>query len=72
MDLMSRLTLQSLRRRKDIDSEVSIQQDLKNNEIRISSDCGRSTRPLYIVDYKKQNVLINGHHEACPQMTSMT
>ncbi|CAL1157612.1 unnamed protein product, partial [Cladocopium goreaui] len=57
-----RNTLQSLRRRKDIDSEVSIQQDLKNNEIRISSDCGRCSRPLYIVDYEKQKVLINGHH----------
>mmetsp|Transcript_67862 Transcript_67862/g.161970 ORF Transcript_67862/g.161970 Transcript_67862/m.161970 type:complete len:1178 (-) Transcript_67862:53-3586(-) len=57
-----RNTLQSLRRRKDIDSEVSIQQDLKNNEIRIASDCGRCSRPLYIVDYKQQEVLINGHH----------
>ncbi|CAE7240323.1 NRPB2 [Symbiodinium sp. CCMP2456] len=57
-----RNTLQSLRRRKDVDSEVSIQQDLKNNEIRISSDCGRCSRPLYIVDYEQQKVLINRTH----------
>eukprot|EP00439_Symbiodinium_sp_Y106_P082994 s167_g22.t1 len=57
-----RNTLQSLRRRKDVDSEVSIQQDLKNNEIRISSDCGRCSRPLYIVDYERQKVLINRTH----------
>jgi len=55
-------TLQTLRRRKDIDSEVSIQQDLKNNEIKIATDCGRCTRPLYIVDYEKQSVLINQTH----------
>jgi len=57
-----RETLLYLRRRKDIDSEVSIQQDLKNAEIKISTDSGRCTRPLYIVDYKKQKVLINGNH----------
>eukprot|EP00440_Ansanella_granifera_P056080 gb/GFBE01060784.1/.p1 GENE.gb/GFBE01060784.1/~~gb/GFBE01060784.1/.p1 ORF type:complete len:1181 (+),score=300.96 gb/GFBE01060784.1/:1-3543(+) len=57
-----RNTLQSLRRRKDIDSEVSIQQDLRNMEIKIAADCGRCTRPLYIVDYEKQKVLINGEH----------
>ncbi|CAE8739290.1 unnamed protein product [Polarella glacialis] len=55
-------TLQFLRRRKDIDSEVSIQQDLKNLEIKIATDCGRCMRPLYIVDYQKQKVLINGTH----------
>mmetsp|Transcript_33024 Transcript_33024/g.85008 ORF Transcript_33024/g.85008 Transcript_33024/m.85008 type:complete len:1184 (-) Transcript_33024:53-3604(-) len=55
-------TLLALRRRKDIDSEVSIQLDLKNFELRIATDCGRCTRPLYIVDYKAQKVLINGSH----------
>eukprot|EP00418_Pyrodinium_bahamense_P089315 CAMPEP_0179044970 /NCGR_PEP_ID=MMETSP0796-20121207/17940_1 /TAXON_ID=73915 /ORGANISM="Pyrodinium bahamense, Strain pbaha01" /LENGTH=1177 /DNA_ID=CAMNT_0020741369 /DNA_START=75 /DNA_END=3608 /DNA_ORIENTATION=+ len=55
-------TLQFLRRRKDIDSEVSIQQDLKNLEIKISTDCGRCTRPVYIVDYATQRVIINGTH----------
>uniref|UniRef100_A0A7S2L2D8 DNA-directed RNA polymerase subunit beta n=1 Tax=Zooxanthella nutricula TaxID=1333877 RepID=A0A7S2L2D8_9DINO len=55
-------TLQALRRRKDIDSEVSIQLDLKNRELRIATDCGRCTRPLYIVDYETQKVLINGTH----------
>jgi len=55
-------TLQLLRRRKDIDSEVSIQQDLKNLEIKISTDCGRCTRPVYIVDYPTQTVLINAEH----------
>jgi len=55
-------TLQTLRRRKDIDSEVSIQMDLKNQELRIATDCGRCTRPLYIVDYHKQQLYINGSH----------
>jgi DNA-directed RNA polymerase II subunit RPB2 len=55
-------TLLNLRRRKDIDSEVSIQQDLKNKELRIATDAGRATRPLYIVDYKAQKTLINFSH----------
>jgi len=55
-------TLLYLRRRKDIDAEVSIQLDLKNNEIKIGCDCGRCTRPLYIVDYKTQTSIINGNH----------
>lgn len=55
-------TLQLLRRRKDIDAEVSIQQDLKTFEIRINTDAGRATRPLYIVDYEKQKVMINQSH----------
>mmetsp|Transcript_43699 Transcript_43699/g.126169 ORF Transcript_43699/g.126169 Transcript_43699/m.126169 type:complete len:1178 (+) Transcript_43699:2-3535(+) len=55
-------TLQFLRRRKDIDSEVSIQQDLKNLEIKISTDAGRCTRPVYIVDYATQKVVIDGTH----------
>eukprot|EP00928_Gymnodinium_smaydae_P009364 TRINITY_DN13497_c0_g1_i1.p1 TRINITY_DN13497_c0_g1~~TRINITY_DN13497_c0_g1_i1.p1 ORF type:complete len:1184 (+),score=293.29 TRINITY_DN13497_c0_g1_i1:133-3684(+) len=55
-------TLQLLRRRKDIDAEVSIQQDLKVNEIKIATDAGRATRPLYIVDYATQKVLINQSH----------
>lgn len=57
-----RNTLLTLRRRKDVDSEVSVQQDLKNNEIKIETDCGRCTRPLYIVDYEKQQVLIEDRH----------
>eukprot|EP00932_Pfiesteria_piscicida_P018922 SRR837773.5763.p1 GENE.SRR837773.5763~~SRR837773.5763.p1 ORF type:complete len:1043 (-),score=257.48 SRR837773.5763:37-2829(-) len=57
-------TLLALRRRKDIDSEVSIQLDLRNCELRIATDCGRCTRPLYIVDYKSQKVMINGNHVA--------
>eukprot|EP00450_Noctiluca_scintillans_P014548 CAMPEP_0194524266 /NCGR_PEP_ID=MMETSP0253-20130528/59388_1 /TAXON_ID=2966 /ORGANISM="Noctiluca scintillans" /LENGTH=1166 /DNA_ID=CAMNT_0039368879 /DNA_START=15 /DNA_END=3515 /DNA_ORIENTATION=- len=55
-------TLMELRRRKDIDSEVSIQMDLKNQEMKICSDGGRATRPVYIVDHKTQQVMINGHH----------
>jgi len=55
-------SLLALRRKKDIDSEVSIQLDLKNFEIRIATDCGRCTRPLYIVDYNTQKVLITGEH----------
>lgn len=57
-----RSTLLELRRHKDIDSEVSIAQDLKNLELKINTDAGRATRPVYIVDYKEQKVLINGSH----------
>jgi|Transcript_83791 DNA-directed RNA polymerase II subunit RPB2 len=57
-----RAMLQRLRRQKDIDSEVSIQMDLKTLEIKIATDAGRSTRPVYIVDEEKQEVLINGSH----------
>merc|ERR1740138_668508 len=57
-----RSVLQQLRRRKDLDSEVSIMQDLRNCEIKICSDAGRATRPVYIVDPAKQQVLINGSH----------
>jgi len=55
-------TLLSLRRRKDIDAEVSINQDLKNMELKICADTGRATRPVYIVDYQKQKALINQSH----------
>eukprot|EP00929_Paragymnodinium_shiwhaense_P044473 TRINITY_DN22811_c0_g1_i2.p1 TRINITY_DN22811_c0_g1~~TRINITY_DN22811_c0_g1_i2.p1 ORF type:complete len:596 (-),score=125.30 TRINITY_DN22811_c0_g1_i2:168-1955(-) len=47
---------------QDIDSEVSIKQDLKQNEIIIATDSGRATRPVYIVDEEKQKVLINQTH----------
>jgi len=57
-----RSVMQFLRRRKDIDSEVSIMQDLRNLEIKIASDAGRATRPVYIVDQEKNEVLINGSH----------
>ena len=39
-----------------------MQLDLKNNELKIGCDCGRCTRPVYIVDYKKQTSMINGNH----------
>eukprot|EP00747_Dinoflagellata_sp_TGD_P165070 gnl/TRDRNA2_/TRDRNA2_185877_c0_seq1.p1 gnl/TRDRNA2_/TRDRNA2_185877_c0~~gnl/TRDRNA2_/TRDRNA2_185877_c0_seq1.p1 ORF type:complete len:1182 (-),score=253.27 gnl/TRDRNA2_/TRDRNA2_185877_c0_seq1:85-3630(-) len=55
-------TLMYLRRRKDIDAEVSIQQDLVNGELKLSTDAGRCCAPKYIVDYQKQKVLITGDH----------
>mmetsp|Transcript_137202 Transcript_137202/g.237569 ORF Transcript_137202/g.237569 Transcript_137202/m.237569 type:complete len:1210 (-) Transcript_137202:129-3758(-) len=57
-----RATLLAVRRRKEIDSEVSISHDLRNLELKIATDCGRATRPVYIVDYEKQQVMINGTH----------
>jgi DNA-directed RNA polymerase II subunit RPB2 len=57
-----RSVLQYLRRRKDIDSEVSIMQDLRNLEVKITTDAGRATRPVYIVSDDAQEVLINGSH----------
>ncbi|KAF4705944.1 hypothetical protein FOZ62_009847 [Perkinsus olseni] len=42
-------TLRDLRRKRDIDPEVSIIRDLQANELRIFTDGGRACRPLYVV-----------------------
>lgn len=45
--------LRSLRRMQEIDKEVSIVRDIKENEIRINSDSGRPCRPLFVVKDRK-------------------
>lgn len=43
-------TLRSLRRQVDIDPEVSVVRDIKEKELRVSTDAGRVCRPLLIVN----------------------
>mmetsp|Transcript_16869 Transcript_16869/g.68060 ORF Transcript_16869/g.68060 Transcript_16869/m.68060 type:complete len:944 (+) Transcript_16869:754-3585(+) len=43
-------TLRSLRRQMDIDPEVSVVRDIKEKELRVSTDAGRVCRPLLIVE----------------------
>lgn len=49
-------TLRELRRANEIDKEISIIYDIKENEVRILSDSGRPCRPLLIV--KNRRLLI--------------
>ncbi|KAJ0247131.1 DNA-directed RNA polymerase II subunit 2 [Hirschfeldia incana] len=43
-------TLRLLRRRNDINTEVSVVRDIRLKELRIYTDYGRCSRPLFIVD----------------------
>jgi len=54
----------SLRRKTDIDAEVSIVRDIAEGEIRIYTDAGRICRPLFIVDQDAQELVIKKHHIA--------
>lgn len=58
-DLVNNLI--SLRRRCDIDPEVSIVRDIKGREVRIHTDLGRICRPLFIVG-KDQKLTIKKRH----------
>lgn len=49
-------SLRSLRRSQEIDKEISIVRDIKENEVRIFSDSGRPCRPLFVV--KDRRLLI--------------
>ncbi|KAK2451642.1 DNA-directed RNA polymerase II subunit RPB2 [Trifolium repens] len=49
-------TLRSLRRRVDVNTEVGVVRDIRLKEVRIYTDYGRCSRPLFIVD--KQRLLI--------------
>lgn len=49
--------LKEMRRSHIISEETSIVRDLKNQELRIFTDPGRATRPLYIVDPPPANTL---------------
>merc|ERR550534_2461692 len=54
--------LLTLRRRLDFEAEVSIIEDLQNMELKIFTDGGRATRPLYIVDVPTQKLAIAPSH----------
>jgi len=49
-------SLKALRRSREIDKEISIVRDIRENEIRVFSDSGRPCRPLFIV--KNRRLLI--------------
>lgn len=54
-------TLRNLRRRVDLDQEVSIVRDIKGQEVRLYTDQGRLCRPLLIVN-DNQKLAIKKHH----------
>ncbi len=45
--------IKSLRRKGELDNQVSIIFKINDNEVRISTDSGRCTRPLYVVENNK-------------------
>jgi DNA-directed RNA polymerase II subunit RPB2 len=55
-------TLRDLRRKREIDAEVAIVRDLMDNEVRVFTDAGRASRPLYIVNSRSQQLAIKRHH----------
>ncbi|PJF17090.1 DNA-directed RNA polymerase subunit beta [Paramicrosporidium saccamoebae] len=57
-------TLRRLRRCGDINSEVSIVRDIRDQELRLSTDAGRCCRPLFIVDDGQQRLLLRKAHIA--------
>lgn len=59
-DLLVR-TLRSLRRRLDINNEVSIVRDIKARELRLYTEYGRVCRPLLIVGDDQKLVLKKSH-----------
>lgn len=58
-DLVNNLV--NLRRRCDIDPEVSIVRDIKGKEVRIHTDQGRICRPLFVVG-RDQKLTMKKHH----------
>jgi DNA-directed RNA polymerase II subunit RPB2 len=59
-ELMKKLI--SLRRNVSIDSEVSIVRDIRQGEVRIYTDPGRISRPLFIVGEEDQRILLKKRH----------
>jgi DNA-directed RNA polymerase II subunit RPB2 len=53
-------TIKKLRRKDDITAETSIVRDIRERELRISTDAGRVCRPLFIVE--NQQLLIKKAH----------
>jgi len=54
-------TLRKLRRQVDVDSSVSVVHDIRLKELRLYTDYGRCTRPLFIVD-EDQKLRIKKQH----------
>lgn len=54
-------TIKKLRRKDDIHPEVSVVRDIRERELRISTDGGRVCRPLFIVDDNQQLILSKRH-----------
>ena len=53
-------TLRKLRRKDDINCEVSVVRDIRERELRLYTDAGRVCRPLFIVE--NQQLLIQKKH----------
>ena len=53
-------TIKKLRRKHDIESEVSVVRDIRERELRLSTDAGRVLRPLFVVE-NQQLVLQKKH-----------
>lgn len=64
-------TVKSLRRRGDIQPEVSIVRDVRERELRIFTDAGRVCRPLFVVE-DQQLVLRREHIDALANDESMS
>jgi len=54
-------TLRKIRRQVDVDSSVSVVHDIRLKELRLYTDYGRCTRPLFIVD-EDQKLRIKKQH----------
>ncbi|KAJ3113523.1 DNA-dependent RNA polymerase II [Phlyctochytrium bullatum] len=57
-------TLKDLRRKVEIAPEIAIVRDVKERELRIFTDAGRISRPLFIVDEAAQKLTITKKHIA--------
>ncbi|GBG89761.1 hypothetical protein CBR_g49614 [Chara braunii] len=63
-------TLRQLRRQVDVPTEVGVVRDILLKELRLYTDYGRCSRPLFIVD--KQQLLIKKTHVRALQQREMT
>lgn len=64
-------TLRDLRHKGDIGAEVSIVQDIRERELRIYSDAGRTMRPLFVVEKETGRLLIRERHIALLKETAL-
>lgn len=55
-------TLRRLRRCGDINPEVSIVRDIRDQELRLFTDAGRCCRPLFIVEEASQRLVLQKSH----------
>eukprot|EP00897_Mesotaenium_endlicherianum_P010856 jgi/Mesen1/979/ME000012S00529 len=63
-------TLRQLRRQLDVNSEVSVVRDIRLKELRLYTDYGRCSRPLFIV--QNQRLLIKKPHIEMLQQKELT